>query len=83
MTNDPLSTLRARMAELEAEVAALDWCREHLADIEFNQYFGEPPQVRVKLPVDLDGDEWREATARTLQTAVAALCEKEKPDGKS
>ncbi|MBM4043882.1 MAG: hypothetical protein FJ279_02100 [Planctomycetes bacterium] len=65
--------LQTEVARLGAESAALDWCRGQLADIEFNQYSGKPAEVRVKVPLDPDGDFWREATAPTLEEAVAEL----------
>ena len=57
---------------LLAEAEALAWCREHLADVEFND-FGDGALVRVKYPVNLDADEWREATAPTFVEAIADL----------
>lgn len=64
--------MKAALPALLAVAEALDWCREHLADVEYDHYPAEPPHVRVGAQ-DRDTGKWREVTAPTLVEAVAKL----------
>lgn len=60
---------RTRAETAEAEVGALAWCRDEGADVEFNYWPNEPPEV-VVIALDEAGADVR-ATAPTFLEAVA------------
>ena len=68
-----IDDLIAALEAADPVADAVEWCREHGADVEFNHFPGEAPEVVVKcLTV-----EWKSATAPTFVEAVAKLKERE------
>ena len=62
--------------EAAAPVAdAVEWCCTRLPDVEFND-FGDGNLVRVRIPINLDDNDWWEAEAPTFVEAVAALAKR-------